>query len=132
MSLTGISVDLDKLRAVPCHRLGKMDRTIVKFLNRKDAENVFLNEKKLKDVDIFCLLSDGIQDRNYMTTGGRNRKIKILITQNFCPYYRYLYGLVKKKKTEVLIFYFRVLNGTIRMRELQDSCVIKITQESEI
>ena len=34
------------------------------------------------------------------------------------------YNLVKEKKAEGLIFYFWVFNGTICMRELQDSCVI--------
>ena len=67
-------VDLDESRIVACHRLGKTDRTIVKFLNRKDAENVFSNRRKLKDVDISCLISDGIQDRNDMTTGGQNNR----------------------------------------------------------
>ena len=48
-------------------------RTIVKFLDRKDAENVYSNKKKLKDVDISCLLSNGdMQGRNDMTTGSQN------------------------------------------------------------
>ena len=45
----------------------------------------------------------------------------MFISQNLCPYDRYLYGLVKEKKAEGLIFDFWVFNGTIRMRELQDS-----------
>ena len=56
--LQEIGINLDKSRIVACHRLGKADRTIVKFLNRKDAENVYSNKNKLKDVDIFCLFSD--------------------------------------------------------------------------
>ena len=67
-----IGIDLDKLWIVACHRLAKMDRTIIKFLNRKDAENVFLSIMKLKDVDISCLLSDSIQDRNNITTEGQH------------------------------------------------------------
>ena len=127
--------------AVIQKRLGKTDRTIVKFLSRKDDENMYSNKKKLKDVDISCLLSDDdIQDRNNMTTGGQNnwregglfRKRKIFVTQNLCPYYRYLYGLVKEKKAESLIFNFWVFDGTICMMELQDSCVINITHESDI
>ena len=55
--LQEIDINLDKSRIVACHRLGKTDRMIVKFLNRKDAENVYSNKKKLKDVDISCLLS---------------------------------------------------------------------------
>ena len=60
--------------------LGKTDTTIAKFLSRKDAENMYSNKKKLKDVDISCLLSDDdIQDRNNMTTGGQN------IWREVCP-----------------------------------------------
>ena len=90
-------------------------RTIVKFLDRKDAENVYSNKKKLKDVDISCLLSNGdMQGRNDMTTGSQNnwregglsRKRKIFVSQNLCLYYRHLYSLVKEKKAEGLIFYF--------------------------
>ena len=136
--LQEIGINLDKSRIVACHRLGKTDRMIVKFLNRKDAENVYSNKKKLKDVDIFS--NDDMQGRIDMTTGSQNdwregglsRKRKIFVSQNLCPYYRYLYGLVKEKKAEGLIFYFWVFNGTIRMRELQDSRVINIIHESHI
>ena len=139
--LQEIGINLDKSCIVACHSLGKTDRTIVKFLNRKDDENVYSNKKKLKDVDISCLFSDDdMQGRNDMTTGSQNdwreeglsRKRKIFVSQNLCPYYRYLYGLVKEKKAEGLIFYFWVFNGTIRMRELQDSRVINVRHESDI
>ena len=138
--LQEIGINLDKSRIVACHRLGKTDRTIVKFLNRKDAENVYSNKKKLKDVDISCLLSnDDMQGKNDMITGSQNdwregdlsRKRKIFISQDLSPYYRYLYVLVKEKKAEGLIFDFWIFNGTIRMRELQDSRVINITHESD-
>ena len=113
--LQEIGINLDKSRIVAFHRLGKIDRTIVKFLNRKDAENVYSKKKKLKDVDIYCLLSDNdMQGRNDMTARSQNdwrkevlsRKRKIFVSQNLCPYYRYLYGLVKEKKAEGLIFDF--------------------------
>ena len=113
--LQEIGINLDKSRIVACHRLGKTDRTIVKFLNRKDAENVYSNKKKLKDVDISCLFSDDdMQSRNDMTTGSQNdwregdlsRKRKIFVLQRIFPYYKYLYGLVKEKKAEGLIFDF--------------------------
>ena len=85
-----IGIDLDESQIVACHRLGKTDRTIVKFLNRKDAENAYSNKRELKDVDISCLLSDDIQDRNDITTGSQNdwregglsRKRKNFISQN--------------------------------------------------
>lgn len=41
------------------HRLGKTDRTIVEFLNCKDAEAVFVRKKNLKDVDSPKFLSEG-------------------------------------------------------------------------
>ena len=139
--LQEIGINLDKSRIVACHKLVKTDRTIVKFLIWKDAENTYSNKKTLRDVDISCLLSDDdMQGRNGMTTGSRNdwregglsRKRKIFVSQNLWPYYRYLYGLVKEKKAEGLIFDFWVFNGTILMRELQDSPVINITHESDI
>ena len=139
--LQEIGINLDKWRVVDCLRLGKTDRTVVKFLIRKDAEYVCSNKKKLKDFDISFLLSDDdIQDRKDITTGNQNdwrekglpRKRKIFVSQNLCSYYRYFYGLVKEKKADGLIFYFWVFNGTILMRELQDSCVINIIQESDI
>ena len=55
-----VGTDLDESRIVACHRLGKTDRTIVKFLNRKDAENMYSKKRKLKDVDISCLLSHSV------------------------------------------------------------------------
>ena len=47
--LQEIGIDLDKSRIIACHSLGKTDRTMVQFLNRKDAENVFSNKRKLKE-----------------------------------------------------------------------------------
>ena len=84
--LQEIDINLDKSRIVACHRLGKTDRTFVKFLNRKDAENVYSNKKKLKDVDIFS--NDDMQGRIDMTTGSQNdwregglsRKRKIFVS----------------------------------------------------
>ena len=55
--LQEVGINLDKSRIFACHMLEKTDRTIVKLLNRKDAGNVYSNKKKLKDVDISCLLS---------------------------------------------------------------------------
>ena len=142
--LQEIGINLDKSRVVVCHGLGKTDRTTVKLLIRKYAENVYLNKKKLKDDDISCLLSDDdIQDRNDTTTGstrsqngwmegGLSGKRKIFVSQDLYPYYRYLYSLVKEKKAEGLIFDCWVFNGTILMSELQDSRVINITHEPDI
>ena len=104
-----ISINLDKWRVVECLRLGKTDRTVVKFLNRKDAEYVCSNKKKLKDVDIsFPLSDDDIQDRNDMTTGNQNdwrerglpRKRKIFVSQNLCSHYRHFIFLWFSQREE--------------------------------
>ena len=39
--LQEIDINLDKSRIATCHRLGKTDKTVVKFLNRKDAKKVY-------------------------------------------------------------------------------------------
>ena len=89
--LQEIGINLDKSRIVACHKLGKTDRTTVKFLNRKDAENLHSNKKKLEDVDVSYLLSNNdMQGRNDMTTGSQNdrregglsRKGKCCITES--------------------------------------------------
>ena len=89
--LQEIGINLDKSRTVAWHRLGKTDRTTVKFLNRKDAENLHSNKKKLEDVDVSYLLSNNdMQGRNDMTTGSQNdrregglsRKGKCCITES--------------------------------------------------
>ena len=137
--LMEIGADLDKSRIVPCHRLGKTDRTIVKFFNRKDAENVYSNKKKLKDVDISCLFSDGIQDRkrhdhreSRRLEGGLSvMKKKSFYTTKSLSVIQIFVWLVKEKEAEGVIFYFWVFNGTIRMRKLLDLRVINITHESD-
>ena len=44
--LEKIGIKLNKSQIGACHRLGKSERTIVKFLKRKDAENILANKKK--------------------------------------------------------------------------------------
>ena len=34
------------------HKLGKSEKTIIKFFNRKDAENVLVKKKKFRDIAI--------------------------------------------------------------------------------
>ena len=50
--LEEIGIKLNKSQIVTCHRLEKSERTIVKFLNRKDAENISANMKKSIVIDI--------------------------------------------------------------------------------
>lgn len=111
---------------------------MVKFLNRKDAENVLANKKKFRDVDISKILTDTTEVMSEQSAGVENewrnvvnnsRKRKKLI---LCLYYKRLYCLVKVKKTEGLVSNLWVFNGTIHMREIHNSRVIDITHESDI
>ena len=109
--LQELDADLDKSQIIACYQLGKTSRTTVKFLNRKEAETVFLNKKKSKDVNISCFLSDSNQyindanmgDQNIWKAGGQSIKRKLFISQNLYSYYRYLYSLVKKTKLNGVI-----------------------------
>ena len=47
LSLTGVIVTPEQLHA--CHRLKKRNRVIVKFICRKQRQNVLFNRKTLKD-----------------------------------------------------------------------------------
>ena len=54
--LQEIGINLDKSHIIACHRLGKEDRAIVKFLNRKDAEVVYSNKRKLIFLAFFPMM----------------------------------------------------------------------------
>ena len=56
-----IVVNINKLDIAACHRLGSTDRTIVKFLNRKDAVKLLENKNKLKYVELY----ENSSDKNY-------------------------------------------------------------------
>ena len=110
------------------------------FLNRMDAEAAFAKKKKLKNIDISKIAPDVLPDSGSIATGNdddlRNvshvSKKRLFISQNFCPCYKYLYGLVTEKKPEGIIYDFWVFNGIIRIRQLQDLPVVGITHESDI
>ena len=40
------------------HKLGKSEKTIIKFFNRKDAENVLVKKKKFRDTELFTAISN--------------------------------------------------------------------------
>ena len=135
-----IGVKINKKDIVACHRLERTDRRIVTYLNRKDAETVFPKMKKLKDIGISKTASDLLPDSSSIATDNDNdsrnvtyaREKRLFISQTLCPYYCCVYGLVKEKKTESIIYGLWVSNGTIHVIELQDSRVIDITHESDI
>ena len=91
---------MEAMGLVTYHRLGETGRVIVKLLNKKDAQNVLEEKRKLRSINLY-------DDDNTDT----NNKRKIFIDQNFCPYYRKFYGMVKGLKNEGLINSFWISKG---------------------
>ena len=114
----GVVIEAMDIRA--CHRLGKTGRIIVKLVNRKNAQNILEEKHNLRSINLY--------DDNTDT----NNKIKILINQSLCPYYRKLYGMVKDLSNEGLIDFLWIANGTIKIRESIQSKPISITHESNL
>ena len=69
-----IGVNVKERDIQACHRLREKDKTIVKFVHRKDCTNILRVKKDLKHLDPTKLsLSEGT---------------KIFINESLCPYYR--------------------------------------------
>ena len=63
---------MEAMGLVTYHRLGETGRVIVKLLNKKDAQNVLEEKRKLRSINLY-------DDDNTDT----NNKRKIFIDQNF-------------------------------------------------
>ena len=105
-----LGVVMEAMDIVACHRLGKTGRVIVKLLNRKDDQNVLEEKHKLRSINLH---DDDNTDIN--------NKRKIFINQSFCLYYRKPYGMVKDLNNEGLMDSFWITNGTIKIRESNQS-----------
>ena len=83
--LRGIDVEFDAKNIESCHRLkgkGSKGRVILKLSRRKDAEEVKLNKKKLKNIDHKKI------ELSFGTT--------IFINESLCGYYKLLWSKCKK------------------------------------
>ena len=77
-----IGVNINERDIQACHRLREKDRTIVKFVNRKDCTNILRVKKDLKHLDPSKLsFSEGT---------------KIFINESLCPCYRGIWNKCKK------------------------------------
>ena len=63
-ALEEIGIKLNKSQIVACHRLGKSERTIAKFLNKTNTENILVNKKKFRDTDIWKIVTDDTEVRS--------------------------------------------------------------------
>lgn len=60
-ALEEIGIKLSKSRIVACHKLGKSERTIIKFLNGKGAENILPDKKKFRNIYISEIVTDALK-----------------------------------------------------------------------
>lgn len=101
-----------------CHRLYQKQnqqgpkRTVVRFVNRKLAENLIKKGKDFGKREIF--------DK-------ANLSKKIYINNNLCSYYRFLWGRVKALYNCEAIDSFWVYNGTVNLRFNDGIETMKVT-----
>ena len=97
-----IGVEIDERDVQACHRLKEKDRTIVKFVNRKDCFQILRVKKELKSLDP--------TDLNFP------ENTKIFINESSCPYYRSIWNKCKKLRAIQKIQQFDTITGLIRVK----------------
>ena len=92
-----IGISVDKNDIDDCHRLRDKERTIVKFLRRKDCKRVLRCKKDLQNVNMSNLdVPDGT---------------KLFINESLCPYCKVLWVIWKKLWNRKRIHSFFTANG---------------------
>ena len=101
----GVRVDgqaLDKLQIAACHFIGKKkNKTIVKFVNRKFANEGLYGSKNLKGKQLY-------------------EGSPVYINNNFCNQYAYINFLVRKAAKNKKVFRYKVKHG-ITMIKIKES-----------
>ena len=97
-----IGAEIDKRDAQACHRLKEKERTIVKFVNRKDCLQILRVKKELNSLD--------------PTDLDFPENTKIFINESLCPYYRGIWNKCKKLRAIQKIHQFHTISGLIRMK----------------
>ena len=118
--LRGIDTEVDTENIESYHRLKEKEskgRVILKLSKRKDAEEIKLNKKKLKNIDHKKI--------------GLSSGTKVFINKSLCGYYKLLCLKCKKLFLEKNIALFWVKNGTVKTKLLNDQ-ICSITQEVDL
>ena len=97
-----IGVQIDERDVQACHRLKEKERTIVKFVNRKDCLQILGVKKDLKSLD--------------PTELDFPENTKIFINESLCPYYRGIWNKCKKLRAIQKIHQFYTISGLIRVK----------------
>ena len=121
LSTIDCPVNIDDLQA--CHRLysKKCEKnTIIKFVNRKNAEKAITKRKKIMDVDT--------------TTFGDNftGDEKIYISQNLTPFYASLAWKVRTLKRKGLITGFKVFGASIKISSGESTFFTRIRNDDDL
>ena len=102
-----IGVNINERDIQACHRLREKDRTIVKFVNRKDCTNILRVKKDLKHLD---------PSKRSFSEG-----TKIFINESLCPYYRGIWNKCKKLRANQKLHQFYTINGIVRVKLEENS-----------
>ena len=97
-----IGVNVNERDIQACHRLREKDKTIVKFVNRKDCTNILSVKKDLKHLD--------------PTKLSFSEETKIFINESLCPYYRGIWNKCKKLRANQELHPFYTINGIVRVK----------------
>ena len=118
--LCAIDAEVETKNIESCHRLkgkGSKGRVILKLSQRKDAEKIKSNKKKLKNID----------HRKIWFSSGT----KVFINESLYGYYKLLWSKCKKIFLEKKIALFWVTNGTVKLKLLNVQ-VRSITHEVDL
>ena len=84
-----------------CHRVGKKNDTIIRFVNRKDVEDCLINRSKLKDLD-----REAVELKP---------DAKIFVSENLSPYMARLAFYCRMLKRQHLIDKITTFKGVIKI-----------------
>ena len=97
-----IGVEIDERDVQACRRLKEKERTIVKFVSRKDCLQILRVKKELKSLD--------------PTELDFPENTEIFINESVCPYYRGIWNKCKKLRAIQKIHQFYTISGLIRVK----------------
>ena len=107
-----IGVEIDERDVQACHRLKEKERTIVKFVNRKDCLQILRVKKDLKSLD--------------PTELDFPENTKIFINESLCPYYRGIWNKCKKLRAIQKMHQSYTISSLFRVK-LEETGPSKIT-----
>ena len=113
-----IGFDIGQDRIESCHRLTKLDRTIVKFSQRKDCQHLMRIKKGLKDLN----------QTNLSFLEGT----KIYVNDSLCPYYRGLCNECKKLWNNEKNYSYFSVTGTVRIKQVKNGPYKSITYVNDL